>query len=147
MNFQARLAAGDPSVHPDELAQVEEYAVRHGERWYEGMLHHYRGVAAFATGDVAEAQSRSERALEAFAASGDLWGIVNASEILGHSLAAVGEYDRAGACVRARARRGRARPAARRRCRSSITTACRGCAPAISRRGEPVRRVRAARRA
>ena len=59
------------------------------------MLHYYRGVAAFASGDVVEARSRSERALEAFAASGDLWGIVNASEILGHSLAAVGEYDEA----------------------------------------------------
>jgi len=93
VNFQARLAAGDPSVRPDELAQVEEYAVRHGERWYEGMLHHYRGVAAFTSGDVAEAQSRSEQALEAFAASGDRWGIVNASEILGHSLASIGEYE------------------------------------------------------
>ena len=60
------------------------------------MLHHYRGVAAFAAGDVAEAQSRSERALTAFAASGDLWGIVNASEILGHSLASLGEYESAG---------------------------------------------------
>ncbi len=96
VNFQARLAAGDPSVRADELAPVEEYAVRHGERWYEGMLHHYRGVAAFASGDVAEARSRSEQALEAFAASGDLWGIVNASEILGHSLASVGEYGEAG---------------------------------------------------
>jgi tetratricopeptide (TPR) repeat protein len=96
VNFQARLAAGDSSVQPDELAQVEAYAVRHGERWYEGMLHHYRGVAAFASGDIAEARSRSEQALEAFAASGDLWGIVNASETLGHSLAAVGEYGEAG---------------------------------------------------
>ncbi len=95
VNFQARLAAGDPGVRPDELAQVEEYAVRHGERWYEGMLHHYRGVAAFTSGDVAEARSRCERALEAFSASGDLWGIVNASEILGHSLAAIGEYEEA----------------------------------------------------
>ena len=44
VNFQARLAAGDER-RPDELAPVEEYAVRHGERWYEGMLHYYRGVA------------------------------------------------------------------------------------------------------
>ncbi len=96
VNFQARLAVGDAGVQPDDLAQAEKYAVEHGERWYEGMLHHYRGVAAFATGNVTEAQSRSERALEAFAASGDLWGIVNASEILGQSLASVGEYDGAG---------------------------------------------------
>jgi predicted ATPase len=96
VTFQARLAAGDPSVQADELAQVEKYAVQHGERWYEGMLHHYRGMAAFVSGDVAEARNRSERALEAFGASGDLWGIVNASEILGHSLAAVGEYEGAG---------------------------------------------------
>jgi predicted ATPase/DNA-binding SARP family transcriptional activator len=90
--FQARLAAGDPSVEPEELAPVEEYAVRNGERWYEGMLHHYRGVAAFTAGDVHEARLRAERALDAFAASGDLWGIVNASDILAHSLAAVGDY-------------------------------------------------------
>ena len=91
--FQARLAAGDATVEPEELGPVEEYAVRQGERWYEGMLHHYRGVAAFTTGDVAEARRRSERALDPFAAGGDLWGIVNASDILGHSLAAVGDYD------------------------------------------------------
>ena len=59
------------------------------------MLHHYRGVAAFSVGDLAEAQRRCERALEAFAASGDLWGIVNASEILGHALTALGEYEAA----------------------------------------------------
>ena len=76
-----------------QLAGVEEHAVRHGERWYEGMVHHYYGLAAFTSGNVAEAQSRAERALQAFAASGDLWGIVNASETLGHSLAAVGDYD------------------------------------------------------
>jgi predicted ATPase/DNA-binding SARP family transcriptional activator len=91
--FQARLAAGDPSVEPEELAPVEEYAVRNGERWYEGMLHHYRGVAAFTAGDVHEARRRAERALDAFAVSGDLWGIVNASDILAHSLAAVGDYE------------------------------------------------------
>jgi predicted ATPase/DNA-binding SARP family transcriptional activator len=93
VTFQARLAAGDPDVATEELEPVEEYAVRAGERWYEGMLHHYRGVAAFTSGDVAEARTRAELALEAFGASGDLWGIVNASDILGHSLAAVGEYD------------------------------------------------------
>jgi predicted ATPase/DNA-binding SARP family transcriptional activator len=95
VTFQARLAAGDPTVRPDELEPVEEYAVRHGERWYEGTLHHYRGVAAFTIGDVHESRRRAERALDAFRASGDLWGIVNASDILGHSLAAVGEYDAA----------------------------------------------------
>ena len=95
VTFQARLAAGDREVVPDELASVEAYAVRAGERWYEGMLHHYRGVAAFTSGDVAEARKRAELALEAFAASGDLWGTVNASDILGHSLAAVGDYDAA----------------------------------------------------
>jgi tetratricopeptide (TPR) repeat protein len=93
VSFQARLAAGDLGVATEELASVEDYAVRHGERWYEGMLHHYRGVAAFASGDIEEARSSAERALDAFAASGDLWGIVNASEILGHALAAVGDYD------------------------------------------------------
>lgn len=93
VTFQARLVAGHRNLGVEELAGVEEYAVRHGERWYEGMVHHYHGVAAFASGDVAEARSRAERALEAFAASGDLWGIVNASETLGHSLAAVGDYD------------------------------------------------------
>jgi predicted ATPase/DNA-binding SARP family transcriptional activator len=95
VGFQARLAAGDLDVAIDELAPAEEYAVRQGERWYEGMLHHYRGVAAFASGDLPEARSRAERALDAFAASGDLWGIVNASETLGHALAAVGDYDEA----------------------------------------------------
>ncbi len=93
VTFQARLLAGDPNVDVDQLAGVEEHAVRHGERWYEGMVHHYYGLAAFTSGNVAEAQSRAERALRAFAASGDLWGIVNASETLGHSLAAVGDYD------------------------------------------------------
>ena len=93
--FQARLAAGDVDVRAEDLAGAEEYAAQHGERWYEGMLHYYRGVAAFTAGNVVEARSRAERALEAFAASGDLWGIVNASETLGHSLAAVGDYDSA----------------------------------------------------
>lgn len=93
VSFQARLAAGNVDVTTDELASVEDYAIRHGERWYEGMLHHYRGVAAFAGGDIEEARRRAERALAAFAASGDLWGIVNASEVLGHALAAVGDYD------------------------------------------------------
>jgi predicted ATPase/DNA-binding SARP family transcriptional activator len=91
--FQARLAAGDTDVRVEELDAVEDYAVRHAERWYEGMVHHYRGVAAFASGNLTEARSRSERALRAFAASGDLWGIVNATDILGHSLAAVGDYE------------------------------------------------------
>jgi predicted ATPase/DNA-binding SARP family transcriptional activator len=93
VTFQARLAAGDSGVQPEELAPVEEYAVRNGEVWYEGMLHHYRGVAAFTAGDVHEARRRAERALDAFAASGDLWGIVNASDILAHSHAAVGDYN------------------------------------------------------
>ena len=93
VTFQARLLAGDSDVDVGQLAGVEEHAVRHGERWYEGMVHHYYGLAAFTSGNVAEAQSRAERALQAFAASGDLWGIVNASETLGHSLAAVGDYD------------------------------------------------------
>jgi predicted ATPase/DNA-binding SARP family transcriptional activator len=93
--FLARLKAGDTNAAPEDLAGAEDYAVRHRERFFEGMLHHFRGLAAFASSDVAEARSRAERALDAFAASGDLWGIVNASEILGHSLAAVGEYDKA----------------------------------------------------
>jgi predicted ATPase/DNA-binding SARP family transcriptional activator len=93
--FQARLQAGDTNAAPDDLAGAEDYAVRHGELWYEGILHLYRGVAAFACGDVAEARRRAERGLEAFAATGDLWGIVNASETLGHSLAAVGKYEEA----------------------------------------------------
>ena len=93
VTFQARLLAGEADVDVDQLAGVGEYAVRHGERWYEGMVHHYYGLAAFTAGNVAEAQGRAERALQAFAASGDLWGIVNASETLGHSLAAVGDYD------------------------------------------------------
>jgi tetratricopeptide (TPR) repeat protein len=93
VTFQARLAAGDPDMGTDELSGVEEYALRHGERWYEGMVHHYHGVAAFTSGNLAEAQSQAERALQAFGASGDLWGIVNASDTLGHSLAAIGDYD------------------------------------------------------
>ena len=93
--FQARLAAGDLPLEVEELDWVEAYTVRKGESWHEGMLHHYRGLAAFASGNVAEARSCAERALEAFAVSGDLWGIVNASETLGHSLAAVGEYETA----------------------------------------------------
>jgi tetratricopeptide (TPR) repeat protein len=93
--FQARLAAGDLPLEVEELDWVEAYTVRKGESWHEGMLHHYRGLAAFASGNVAEARNCAERALEAFAVSGDLWGIVNASETLGHSLAAVGEYETA----------------------------------------------------
>jgi predicted ATPase/DNA-binding SARP family transcriptional activator len=95
MTFQARLAAAERGVDPEELAPVADYAARKGEPWLEGIVHYYRGIAAFATGDIVEARNRTERALDAFAVSGDLWGIAGASEILGHSLAAVGEYDEA----------------------------------------------------
>ena len=145
VNFQARLAAGDAGVGPTSSRRRRGVRRRHGERWYEGMLHYYRGVAAFTVGNVAEAQSRSERALEAFAASGDLWGIVNASETLGHSLAAVGDYDGAMAVLRARARRRGARPA---RGGGAAPLSLRPVAPARRRLGgcdEAVRRVRAAR--
>jgi predicted ATPase/DNA-binding SARP family transcriptional activator len=93
--FLAQLKAGDTNAEADDLAGAEDYAVRHGERWFEGMLHHLRAVAAFASGDVAEARSRAALALEGFATSGDLWGIVNATDTLGHALVAVGDYEEA----------------------------------------------------
>ena len=93
--FMAQLKAGDTNAGPEDLAGAEDYAVRHGQRYFEGMLHHLRGVAAFAVGDVEAARSRAERALQEFATSSDLWGIVNATDTLGHSLAAVGDYEEA----------------------------------------------------
>ena len=93
--FMAQLKAGDTNAGPEDLSGAEDYAVRHGQRYFEGMLHHLRGVAAFAAGDVEAARSRAERALQEFGTSSDLWGIVNATDTLGHSLAAVGDYEEA----------------------------------------------------
>ena len=41
------------------LAGAEEYAAQRGSARYEGMLHYYRGVAAFTAGNVVEARSRA----------------------------------------------------------------------------------------
>ena len=90
--FQARLAAGDTDVRVEELDAVEDYAVRHAERWCRGWC-----TTTAASPHSRPGTSPRRRPLRAGTSGvrGERRpvGIVNATDILGHSLAAVGDYE------------------------------------------------------
>ena len=91
----ALLLARDAPAALRAFAGLEERFAARGERWIAGFVAGWTGFVSLLGGELTEARARAQRAVEAFAACGDLWGLLSASVTLGRAATALGAYDEA----------------------------------------------------
>ncbi|HEY3020194.1 MAG TPA: BTAD domain-containing putative transcriptional regulator, partial [Solirubrobacteraceae bacterium] len=91
----ALLLARDAPAALRAFAGLEERSAARGERWVAGFVAGWTGFVSLLAGDLADARARAHRAVEGFAACGDLWGLLSASVNLGRAAMALGDYDEA----------------------------------------------------